>query len=260
MKLYKLSQGSTFENLKHFIYITNEYGVPSVEFIDAFIEQFGKVILNGNFTLSQDNIKQLDRLWTGIVKDCEHNNVEYIERYGNLFYTILCQKAILKIKEDWEESEWKQLSIEDKLELLKQFILDFDKHIDEFIETDIVIDETKDIFKEEHHEDITKLIVEEKKIKIIYKKSLQYRQNPIVIYDDTNIIELYHSINDEDTCEYKYIVVKSNNKDAIGNEYIDINKLIKDICIEDINLLKYSNGAPIKDLIIKIDNIYEESK
>ena len=133
MKLYKLNQGSTFENLKHFIYLTNEYGVPSDEFVDDFIEQFGKVILNGNFTLTQNQIKQLDELWKDIVKDCINNNVEYKENYGSIFYTVLSTKALAKIKEGWEQSEWNQLNEQDRLELLKQFIIDFDKHKDDFM-------------------------------------------------------------------------------------------------------------------------------
>ena len=135
MKLYKLNQGSTFENLKHFIYLTNEYGVPSDEFVDAFIDQFGKIILNGNFTLTQNQIKQLDELWNDIVKDCINNNVEYKENYSSLFYTALSKKALNKIKEGYEQSEWNQLNEQDRLELLKQFIIDFDKHKDEFKET-----------------------------------------------------------------------------------------------------------------------------
>lgn len=134
MKLYKLSQGSTFDNLKHFIYITNEYGVPSAEFVDDFINQFGKVILNGNFIFSQTQVEQLDTLWSDIVKECTYNNIEYKKTYGSTFYIILHQKAILKIKEGYEQSEWIQLKEQDKLELLKQFIIDFDKYKDEFIE------------------------------------------------------------------------------------------------------------------------------
>lgn len=135
MKLYKLSQGSTFENLKHFIYLTNEYGVPSGEFVDDFIEQFGKAILIDNFTIEEYHCKILNELWEDIVKDCTNNNVEYKENYGSIFYTVLSTKALAKIKEGWEQSEWNQLNEQDRLELLKQFIIDFDKHKDEFKET-----------------------------------------------------------------------------------------------------------------------------
>ena len=128
MKLYKLNQGSTFENLKHFIYITNEYGVPSSEFVDAFIDQFGKVILNGNFSLNQYQLKQLEDGWKQRKAECITNKVPYREEYGGLFYTVLCQKAILKLKEEHTEDVWRQLSEDDKKGLLKQFILDFDSY------------------------------------------------------------------------------------------------------------------------------------
>ena len=137
MKLYKLSQGSTFENLKHFIYITNEYGVPSSEFVDAFIDQFGKDILDKYFSknhLTDSMLKQLDVLWKNIVQECIINNTEYNENYGNLFYYTIGNKAVDKIKEGWEDSEWNQLTELDKLELLKQFIIDFDKYITDGID------------------------------------------------------------------------------------------------------------------------------
>lgn len=134
MKLYKLNQSSTFDNLKHFIYITNEYGVPSAEFIDAFIDQFGLVILNGNFTSAKIPIKSLELHWQGVKDECTQNNIEYKEYYGSLFYEIIGQKAVLKLKEGHTEDGWRQLSIENKLDLLKQFILDFDLHIFEGID------------------------------------------------------------------------------------------------------------------------------
>lgn len=134
MKLYKLSQGSTFDNLKHFIYLTNEYGVPSSEFVDAFIDQFGKVILIGNFTIEEYHCKILDELWKDIVKDCTNNNVEYKENYSSLFYTVLSTKALAKIKEGYEQSEWNKLEEQKKLNLLRQFILDFDNHIQDGID------------------------------------------------------------------------------------------------------------------------------
>lgn len=155
MKLYKLNQGSTFENLKHFIYLTNEYGVPSDEFVDAFIDQFGKVILNGNFTITQNQIKQLDELWKDIVKDCINNNVEYKENYSNIFYTILSTKALAKIKESCEQSDWNQLSEQDKLKLLRTFITDFDKHIQDGIDmTDyLYFENTHDLIEKDKNGD-----------------------------------------------------------------------------------------------------------
>lgn len=157
MKMYKLHQGSPFENLKHFIYLTNEYGVPSSEFIDGFILNFGEDILNGLFRfnikdleylkkwckkleLSFDSLygnlnnaqiakKELDELWEEIEEECKNNKVKYSVNHGYLFYEILETKAVDIIKDTTGIEKWNQLNKEDQLDLLKQFIIDFDKYI-----------------------------------------------------------------------------------------------------------------------------------
>lgn len=134
MKLYKLSQGSTFENLKHFMYITNEYGKPSPEFIDSFIENFGKTILNNNFPIG-DNAepsdlraayKNLDNLWTEIEQDCKDNQTTCAYNYGSLFYYIIESKAVSILKDTVGEQEWNTETEDSKLIYLKKFIEDFD--------------------------------------------------------------------------------------------------------------------------------------
>lgn len=222
MKLYKLSQGSTFENLKHFIYLTNEYGVPSDEFVDAFIEQFGKIILNGNFTLTQNQIKQLDELWEAIVKDCNSNNIEYKENYSNLFYIVLNTKALAKIKEDWEQSEWNQLTEQDKLDLLKQFIIDFDKHKAEY---DIIINKN------------------DKKLKYNYKLT-----DEMYIGHELTIKEYIDDI--EST--YKAKVIDNVNVQLTdNNKIVNINELIDEIEGRGVNL-------EIKMGFFKFNDIYME--
>ena len=222
MKLYKLNQGSTFENLKHFIYLTNEYGVPSAEFVDAFIEQFGKIILNGNFTLTQNQIKQLDELWDAIVKDCNSNNIEYKENYKSLFYIVLNTKALAKIKEDWEQSEWNQLTEQDKLELLKQFIIDFDKHKAEY---DIIINKN------------------DKKLKYNYRVT-----NNMYIGHELTIKEYIDDI--EST--YKAKVIDNVNVQLTdNNKIVNINELIDEIEGRGVNL-------EIKMGFFKFNDIYME--
>lgn len=184
MKLYKLNQGSTFENLKHFIYLTNEYGVPSDEFVEAFIDQFGKIILNGNFTLTQNQIKQLDELWNDIVKDCINNNVEYKENYSSLFYTVLSAKALAKIKEGWEQPEWNQLNEQDKLDLLRTFITDFDKYIQDGI------DMTDYLYFENTHDLIEKDKNGEEYIKIHINEADRGLCTARLYRDSTTIIEI----------------------------------------------------------------------
>ena len=139
MKLYKLNQGSTFDNLKHFMYITNEYGKPSSEFIDSFIENFGKTILINNFPIG-DNAKpsdlraaykNLDNLWTEIEQDCKDNQTTCTYNYGSLFYYIIGSKAVSILKETVGEQEWNSETEDNKLLYLKTFIEDFDQYITE---------------------------------------------------------------------------------------------------------------------------------
>lgn len=135
MKLYKLNQGSTFENLKHFMYITNEYGKPSSEFIDSFIENFGKTILINNFPISggekndkflENVYRSLDNLWTEIEQDCKDNQTTCAYNYGSLFYYIIESKAVSILKEAIGEQEWNTETEDKKLIYLKKFIEDFD--------------------------------------------------------------------------------------------------------------------------------------
>lgn len=130
MKLYKLSQGSTFENLKHFMYITNEYGVPSAEFIDGFIENFGEDILSGTFSFTDDQYDELDNLWEEIVADCKQHGTESSLNYGSLFYRIVGTKAVEFIKKNCEEKDFDKEDNENKLKLLKGFIENMDKYIE----------------------------------------------------------------------------------------------------------------------------------
>lgn len=145
MKLYKLNQGSTFDNLKHFMYITNEYGKPSSEFIDSFIENFGKTILNNNFPISEADknsnllatvYRNLDNLWKEIEQDCKDNQTVCTCNYGSLFYYVLQSKAVGKLKEAVGEQEWNSETEDNKLLYLKTFIEDFDKYITEEYKTE----------------------------------------------------------------------------------------------------------------------------
>lgn len=130
MKLYRLNQGSTFENLKHFIYLTNEYGVPSAEFMDAFIDQFGDDILNGMFSFTDEQYDELDNLWEFIVEDCKQNGTESSLNYGSLFYRIVGTKAVEFIKKNCEEEDFDKEDNENKLKLLKGFIENIDKYME----------------------------------------------------------------------------------------------------------------------------------
>ena len=148
MKIYKLNQGSTFENLKHFIYLTNEYGVPSAEFVDDFIDQFGKIILNGNFTFSRYSFTELDDLWKEIEQDCKDNQTTCAYKYGSLFYYIIGSKAVSILKDTVGEQEWNSETEDNKLIYLKTFIEDFDKYITEGADMqEVYLENTPDLIK-----------------------------------------------------------------------------------------------------------------
>ena len=145
MELYKISQGNTLENLKHFIYITNEYGKPSSEFIDSFIENFGKTILINNFPISEREknsesltkaYNKLDNLWKEIEQDCKDNQTTCAYNYGSLFYYIIGSKAVSILKDTVGEQEWNSETEDNKLLYLKTFIEDFDKYITEEYQTE----------------------------------------------------------------------------------------------------------------------------
>lgn len=157
MKLYKLNQGSTFDNLKHFMYITNEYGKPSSEFIDSFIENFGKTILINNFPISEKDknsnllanvYRTLDNLWKEIEQDCKDNQTMCTCNYGSLFYHVLESKAVGKLKEIVGEQEWNSETEDNKLLYLKAFIEDFDKYIEEGIDMqEVYLENTPELIK-----------------------------------------------------------------------------------------------------------------
>lgn len=149
MKLYKLSQGNTLENLKHFIYITNEYGKPSSQFIDSFIDNFGKIILNDNFSFNNRySFNELDDLWKEIEQDCKDNQTECTYNYGSLFYYIIDSKAIDILKNTVGEQEWNSETQDNKLLYLKTFIEDFDKYITEGVDMqEVYLENTPDLIK-----------------------------------------------------------------------------------------------------------------
>jgi hypothetical protein len=144
----KIQQGSTFENLKTFIWLTNEYGVSSSKYLDFFIFNFGQIILNGNFTFNKYDYEQLDELQDAVAEECESNTIEHTSNYGNLFYRIIGTKAVDKIKEEVGIEAWNKLNTDDKKAKLKEFIENFDKYISEGIDVyTVYFDNTPNLIK-----------------------------------------------------------------------------------------------------------------
>ena len=93
--IFSIPSGNAIDKLKWFIYLTNEFGAPSEDNIELFIENFGKIILNENFKkyiLDENKVvikaveKQLNELWAEIQSD---KNGETIYSGGMDFYTKL---------------------------------------------------------------------------------------------------------------------------------------------------------------------------
>lgn len=144
----KLEQG--VDTLKSFIYLTNEYGVPSVSYIDDFISNFGHDIVTGQFRYSN-----MDGFWDTVKKDCEKNKVQYKEVYGSLFYELV-PKYLQVVTKGWSEEEKKDLisSEKDKLDLLKDFISNFDKYISEGLDMqEVYLENTPELIKKDENGD-----------------------------------------------------------------------------------------------------------
>lgn len=142
----KIEQG--IDTLKSFIYLTNEYGVPSVSYIDDFISNFGHDIVTGQFRYSK-----LDGFWETVKDDCEKNKVQYKEVYGSLFYELV-PKYLQVVTKGWSEEEKKDLisSEKDKLDLLKDFISNFDKYILEGLDMqEVYLENTPELIKKDEN-------------------------------------------------------------------------------------------------------------
>ena len=84
--IFSIPSGNAVDKLKWFIYLTNEFGAPSEENIGLFIENFGKIIINGNLKISSYVEKYLTELWNEVTSN---NNVKAIQYGGIDFYTKL---------------------------------------------------------------------------------------------------------------------------------------------------------------------------
>ena len=84
--IFSIPSGNAIDKLKWFIYLTNEFGAPSEDNIELFIENFGKIIMNGNFKINSNVEKHLTELWSEITSD---KNVETVQSGGIDFYTKL---------------------------------------------------------------------------------------------------------------------------------------------------------------------------
>ena len=118
--IFSIPSGNAIDKLKWFIYLTNEFGAPSEDNIELFIENFGKIIMNGNFKINSNVEKHLTELWSEITSD---KNVGTVQSGGIDFYTKLSttkfasEEDIINFIRSYEtmeevsETEEKQLNI-----------------------------------------------------------------------------------------------------------------------------------------------------
>lgn len=118
--IFSIPSGNAVDKLKWFIYLTNEFGAPSEDNIELFIENFGKIIMNGNLKINSNVEKHLTELWSEITSD---KNVETVKSGGIDFYTKLSttkftsEEDIINFIRSYEtmeevsETEEKQLNI-----------------------------------------------------------------------------------------------------------------------------------------------------
>lgn len=92
----KLNTGNLIQNLKYYIFITNEYGKPSEENVDSFIETFGTTIYNDNFNVAIGLKSILDNLWEDIKSDLEARGLGHLanKNYGFDFYMQLAKDKV----------------------------------------------------------------------------------------------------------------------------------------------------------------------
>lgn len=120
----KIQQGNSFDNLKHFIYLTNEYGVPSLTYLDDFINQFGADIINGRFRFNDWVYTKLDIFWEEVKKGCLNSGVGSLYSKGSVFYKVIANEAMTLLKSN-ESYNWEELKIDEKVELLREIIKNF---------------------------------------------------------------------------------------------------------------------------------------
>lgn len=136
MNIYKLFQGTTFENLKSFIYLTNEYGKPSQKYIDSFMENFGEEILGNKFKFTAQSLKEMNYFWQDLQQECTNNKISFTCNHGSLFYYVIGTKVVEVLKDTFGEESWNSMKSKDRLFYLKVIIESFDTYLTDEYKTD----------------------------------------------------------------------------------------------------------------------------
>ena len=90
-----INTGNTIQNIKYYIFITNEYGKPSHKYIDLFINTFGKTIYNDNFRIYENMRNMLNTIYEQVKSDLEYRGKQSLAvyNYGFDFYMQLSKDS-----------------------------------------------------------------------------------------------------------------------------------------------------------------------
>lgn len=219
--IFSIPSGNAIDKLKWFIYLTNEFGAPSEENIDLFIENFGKIIINRNLKINSNVEKYLAELWKEVTSD---KNVRAIQSGGIDFYTKLSTTKFASEKdiedfirsyeaiEEVSETEEKPLNI---LQVVRKYsdIPLTDEYITAYLTKELVID----IYPKEQKIIVNSSTMEEfigKEFSCLEEITMQYILNTLGLElkdIDEEVKQLYieclHSwtrVSDDFSIEYLY--------------------------------------------------------
>lgn len=98
--ILNITAPTTIDKIKWNMFLTNEYGKPSMEWLDNFIENFSGSLINGNFIITENHKEDFDKLWSAIEEDLDERNLASLahNNYGWYFYRQLSEDCNNKIK------------------------------------------------------------------------------------------------------------------------------------------------------------------
>ena len=124
MKPIKIEAGDLKQNLKWYMFITNEYGKPTDESIDLFITSFVNYLKNGTFSLNDR--QSFDNWWAEIEKDLSDRDLYHLANCNGGYEWFKQIGASCKDKTFESDEELKQYILNSgDIEYMPQYKLDF---------------------------------------------------------------------------------------------------------------------------------------
>lgn len=106
--ILNITAPTTIDKIKWNMFLTNEYGKPSMEWLDNFIDNFSGSLINGNFIITENHKEAFDKLWSAIEEDLNERNLTNLahNNYGWYFYRQLSTDCNNKIKSKEELKDY----------------------------------------------------------------------------------------------------------------------------------------------------------